>query len=180
MSETKLRSELDDVVEELNGCSFRDDDCFQYEIGSHHHGIAVDITKDGEAPHKVLGQFSKAIMRAGYVVTATNVAEDYYNGDHTRIFLGDASEYFNLEQPTFVAAPFGERSTDYEDYVAKKTNHDQVYGTVADGMAVAFAVEGSWGEKYLNNRFSVYTITPTNGKSNEYDDCLKEYRSKTQ
>jgi hypothetical protein len=171
MSEAELRSELDDVVEELNSRDFRDDDCFQYEIGSHHHGIAVDITKDGEAPHKVLGRFSKAVMCAGYVVIATNVAEDYYNGDHTRIFLGDADEYFDLEDDapdTFVVAPFGS-----PPYTIERLNGDDIAKSVVNDTVVAFAPEGTEGAEEVDKYI---TFTVSKGDE-DYDAYLDAYRN---
>lgn len=96
MSKQQLRDELDEVVATLNGKEYNDDNEYEYELGTHNSGLAIDITKGGEAQTKVTGRFCKAAMRAGYVVVATlsHVESEYH--DHTRIFLHEAEEHFDL------------------------------------------------------------------------------------
>lgn len=97
MSHEELRREVDTVVAKLNSRRCRSDDTYEANIDTHTTGPAIDIRQDGEAPHKVVGQFAKAAMRAGYVVTGVNVAEDYHvSEDHTRLFLHEADEFLDL------------------------------------------------------------------------------------
>jgi len=98
MSEQQLRAELDAEVAKLNDKRFRADDAYDYELGEHSTGPAIDITKDGGAPNKVLGQFCQAAMRAGYIVSATMVHKDSTRYDYTRIFLHEADEHFDLRE----------------------------------------------------------------------------------
>lgn len=92
MSKERLREELDEVVENRHAD-------YEYEIAEHASGPAIDIQKYGEAPEKVVGSFCEAAMECGYVVTATLV-HDGENYDHTRMFLHEAEEYFDLaEEP---------------------------------------------------------------------------------
>jgi len=154
---------------------------YNWEVNSHFAGPTIDITKDGNNVSKVGAAFAEVAMECGYIVTATNVHDGTRTTDeHTRVFLQDVGEYFDLEQPTFVAAGFGYSDGDYDNYADQYTDRDGVYGTVADGRAVAFAVEGSDGAEYLQSFLHTHTIAPNNEYANEYDDCLEEYRSEAQ
>jgi hypothetical protein len=95
MTKQQLRDELDEVVATLNDKRFRDGE-YDYELDTHAKGTAIDITKGGEPTDKVLGQFGRAAMRAGYVIVGTLVHNDSVNYDHTRIFLHEADEHFDL------------------------------------------------------------------------------------
>lgn len=90
---------------------------YEFEIAKYANGLAVDITSDGDSIDKVVIGFAEAAMDAGFVVIGTYVC-DYF--DHTRIFLGDAADYFDLAEPL--------QRIDAKDYI--KSNNDFPYGEV--------------------------------------------------
>jgi hypothetical protein len=134
MGETALRAELDEVVEELNGK--RDRNPYEYEIGSHNYSVAIDVTKNGNEMPKVMGQFCQAAMCAGYVVIGTYVNE---RSSNTRIFLGKADEYFNIEKEDIIIGGFGENGLDWATDIAERNGYN--YGELESGRAVIWAFE---------------------------------------
>lgn len=95
--EDKLREELDAVVEHLNDKEWKDEsNMWSYEIGTHSGGLAVDIKKGGRANNKVIGQFCSAVMEAGYVASGFLYHGESSHYNHTRVFLNEASEHFDL------------------------------------------------------------------------------------
>lgn len=126
-----LRAELDSEVSELNDWFEKNTGKgrpYDYELGTHAGGVAIDIQKDGEPVNKVLGQFGKAAMRAGYVVTGSLVNKESSHIDHTRVFLNEADEHFDLRD--------GERIEELLDDVTEEA--------FAEGFASAIFLMSLW------------------------------------
>lgn len=100
----RLREELDAEVAELNdwheeeGFDGNPDRPIDYELGTHHDGVAIDISDENAdgGPDKVGNRFTKAAMRAGYVVTGFVTYDEDAIFDKARIFLREADEFESL------------------------------------------------------------------------------------
>lgn len=123
MSKAQLREELDAEIVELNDWHEKNTDSgrpYDYSLGTHASGLAIDLTKNGGPMNKVMGQFCRAAMRAGYVVTGTLVHDENSHIQHTRIFLGEADDHFDiggidLEELRDTAADDVEQQQEIED-----------------------------------------------------------------
>jgi len=99
MSKQRLTSELDEVFEELNDKTegYRGVRAYEYRIGEHADGLAIDVEKGGNAPRKINGRIGKAAARAGYIITGVMNHQNSEHYNHTRLFLNEADDHFDTE-----------------------------------------------------------------------------------
>lgn len=103
MSESELRQAVEATEDEHNEkARDRNTDEVVAEVGEHHHGPAIDLSQGGEAHIHNKYPFIEAAHDAGYIVSNIKVFESFHGpkGPHTRIFLREASEQFDIGGPT--------------------------------------------------------------------------------
>lgn len=93
----ELEQELDETFKRYNdwsekhGCGKRP---YEYELGTHNSGIAVDMRESGGACKDLSAMVCKPALRCGFVTTGVKILTDRPHGKRskTRVFLRDLSE----------------------------------------------------------------------------------------
>jgi len=91
-----LQQTVERVEAELNERRYVHNNPYDLEVGAHTDGPTIDVTKDGEAPDKVIGTIFDAAFDAGYIVSGVNRhTTSGLGGPHTRLFLRPVEQKFD-------------------------------------------------------------------------------------
>lgn len=94
-----LQQTVERVEAELNERRYVHNNPYDLEVGEHSDGPAIDVTKGGEAPDKVVGTIFDAAFDAGYIVSGVNRhTVSGLGGPHTRLFLRPVEEKFDHDE----------------------------------------------------------------------------------